>query len=98
MVISDKGSGSGYAKIKKDIPFPDSTTNWEWEWWNPAADWTKANKGLGVKGNSLYFTNKDKIIPSSFIILFIFQYFHLTQLKNGILKEPKKNYLQVFAA
>ena len=56
-----KGGKIGFAKIEKDIPFPDTTTNWEWEWAEPsipalewAPSWTKANKGLGVNGN--YFT------------------------------------------
>ena len=41
----EKGTVKGYAIVKKDIPFPDSTTNWE-----RVPGWTKANKGLGVKG------------------------------------------------
>ena len=56
-----KGGKIGFAKVEKDIPFPDTTTNWEWEWAQPsipalewAPSWTKANKGLGVNGN--YFT------------------------------------------
>ena len=44
---SKKGHNIGYASVKKNIPFPDDTTNWEWEW---VPGWTKANKGLGVKG------------------------------------------------
>ena len=46
-----KGGKIGFAKVEKDIPFLDSTTNWEWEW---APSWTKANKGLEVKGISFY--------------------------------------------
>ena len=45
--LSEKGGKIGFAKVEKDIPFPDATTNWEWEW---APSWTKANKGLEVKG------------------------------------------------
>ena len=41
------GGKAGFATVEKDIPFLDSTTNWEWEW---APSWNKANKGLGVKG------------------------------------------------
>ena len=58
--IKYKGENRGFAKIKKGIPFPDSKTNWNWEWWAPSRpvspgtlDWTDANKGLGVKGISL---------------------------------------------
>ena len=55
-----KGGKIGYAKVEKDIPFPDSTTSWEWEWAKPsipalewAPSWTKADKSLGVNGNFL---------------------------------------------
>ena len=52
---NEKGKNRGFAQVKKDIPFPDSTTNWEWI---VATDddnhpWAEANKGLGVKGMSL---------------------------------------------
>ena len=50
---SKKGQAIGFAKVKKDIPFPDGTTNWKWEWSWTNVDWTNANKGLGVKG--IYF-------------------------------------------
>ena len=52
MIGEEEGGKVGFAKVKKDVPFPDDTTNWEWEW---APTWTKANKGLGVKGISLEF-------------------------------------------
>ena len=52
-ISSEKGQGRGFAKVKKDIPFPDDTTNWKWEWFGTNLDWTNANKGLGVKG--IYF-------------------------------------------
>ena len=53
-----KGQDRGYSKVKKDIPFPDSTTNWDWDWSHDydANHWTKAYKGLGVKGISIFFT------------------------------------------
>jgi hypothetical protein len=45
-----KGKPLCYAKVKRGIPFPDSTTNWHWEWFVSSLEWfTKANKGLGVK-------------------------------------------------
>ena len=44
---SKKGQDYGFAKVEKDISFPDTTTNWEWEWLH---SYTKANKGLGSKG------------------------------------------------
>ena len=51
-----KGQDEGYAYVTMDIPFPDSTTNWNWMWWIPGISWNKANKGLGVKGISFSFT------------------------------------------
>ena len=53
---SCKGQDEGYADINMDIPFPDSTTNWNWMWWIPGISWINANKGLGVKGISFSFT------------------------------------------
>ena len=52
--------GFVYAKVEKDVPFPDSTTNWDWDWSHDydgsdgPTHWTKANKGLGVKGISIF--------------------------------------------
>ena len=43
------------ARIQRDIPFPDCTTNWNWQLANPIErrppNWIEANKELGVKGN-----------------------------------------------
>ena len=45
------------ARIQRDIPFPDCTTNWNWQLSNPIErrppNWIDANKELGVKGNPL---------------------------------------------
>ena len=51
---SQKGETTGFAIVKKDIPFLDSTTDWKWLLW-VRPDWIKANKGLGVKGITLEF-------------------------------------------
>lgn len=45
---------SARARIRRDIPFPDSETNWEWQLANliekRPPHWFKANKEIGVKG------------------------------------------------
>ena len=53
-ISSKKGENRGYAKVKKDIPFPDDTTNWEWDFLiSGFSGWKKAMKLLGVKGTYL---------------------------------------------
>ena len=47
-----KGGNAGYAAVKKDIPFPDDTTNLSWQMLNSKKCWVQANKSLGVKGIS----------------------------------------------
>ena len=57
--VSYKGEEKGFAYITIDIPFPDSTTNWRWSWFLTCSpDLTMANKGLGVKGIPIFFTNR----------------------------------------
>ena len=51
----EKGKFSGFAYVIKDVPFPDDTTNWEWNWSFGQDEWTKANKGLGVKGTYSFY-------------------------------------------
>ena len=50
-----KGKVHGIARIRRNVPFPDSTTNWHWQLANSIErrppSWIKANKELGVKGN-----------------------------------------------
>ena len=50
-----KGGNAGYAAVKKDIPFPDDTTNWDISGFS---GWKKAMKLLGVKGTYLCFNSK----------------------------------------
>ena len=46
--------GTSYiAYVRKNIPFPDSTTNWEWKWKIKNGGCASANKGLGVKALGL---------------------------------------------
>ena len=49
-----KGKVHGLARIRRDVPFPDSTTNWDWQLANSIERrppyWIKANKEIGVKG------------------------------------------------
>ena len=47
-----KGGNAGYAAVKKDIPFPDDTTNLSWQMLISKKCWVQANKSLGVKGIS----------------------------------------------
>ena len=47
---SNKGTRRGFATVKKDIPFPDNTTSWEWECWFLDKNPVFANEGLGAKG------------------------------------------------
>ena len=49
---SKKGHNIGYASVKKNIPFPDDTTNLSWQMLNSKKCWIQANKSLGVKGIS----------------------------------------------
>ena len=48
---SKKGKDRCFALVKEDIPFPNGTTNWKWEW-TYNNEWFNANKGLGAKGIS----------------------------------------------
>ena len=50
---SKKGTGRGFATVKKDIPFPDNTTSWNWECWFLDKDPRFVNEGVGAKGNYL---------------------------------------------
>ena len=47
---SNKGTGRGFATVKKDIPFPDNTTSWKWECWFLDKAPEFANEGVGAKG------------------------------------------------
>ena len=50
-----KGDFEGFARVQKNIPNLDETTNWSWrfnDWLFGATTWYRANKNLGVKGMS----------------------------------------------
>ena len=56
---TELGEFYGFAFVKSDIPFPDSTTNWKWRWSikeNRKTKLAKADRGLGVKGIYICFT------------------------------------------
>ena len=54
---TELGEFYGFAFVKSDIPFPDSTSNWKW-YWAIDKDLPKveADRGLGAKGIYLCFT------------------------------------------